>query len=101
MISIYICIFTKQETHNTIAYHPLTDAHPVAEQRLSLWPTALSFISFTLCHMVQNIPLESLDQLSWFHPLSASCATLSPLTGRAIGEAEMSFDSVQPLLRNK
>lgn len=49
-------------------------------------PTAFQAF-FAWCHMVWNIPLVSLGQLSWFCPLPAPCA-LNPLTSRAVQETE-------------
>jgi len=69
-------IYIYKTMCNTVAHHPLTDAKTVSKQQLS-WPTPFIFmvfffvcLFFTWCHKTWNIPLDSLDQLSWFCPLT-------------------------------
>ena len=66
--------YTKQVVHNVIAHHLLTDAQLVPEPR-STPPSQLpQCIYWAWCHMVWNIPLASLGQLSWLCPIPASRA---------------------------
>jgi len=61
---------------NGIAHHQLTDAQTVLMQWQPHQPIPTSFIAE---HMVQNIPLVILGQLSLFCPLSpSSCALSTP-----------------------
>jgi len=69
--------------HKAIAHHPMTDTQPIPKQ-WSLLPVQLpQLIYCAWCHMVWNIPLVSLCQLSWLCPLPASHAPLCFLTGGA------------------
>jgi len=57
-------IFTEEVMHKAIAPHPSTNAQSVIEQ---CWPLAKTH-EFTVSfhdHMVWNIHLASLGQLSW------------------------------------
>lgn len=46
------------------------------------------FVCFAWCHLVWNIPLASVAQLSWFCPHPSPCAPAALLTGRTVQETE-------------
>ena len=70
----------KQVMHNAIAHHLLTNVQPDPEQCLSL-PSAISpqFYCWARCHVVWDIPLVTLGQLSSLCPLPAPGAPPAPL----------------------
>ena len=69
-----------------------TNQHPASSWSAAAPPSQLpQFHSCTWHHMVQDIPLASLGQLSWFCPHTAPCAPPVLLAGRAAGEAETSL----------
>lgn len=66
---IMIKEYTEQVLHNAIAQPPLTDSQGLPEQRSFSLAISPQF-GPEWCHMVWDIPLTSLDQLSWLCPLS-------------------------------
>ena len=76
-------------TDNAVAHHPLTVTQPVPEQCQP--PHQLpQLYSSAGHHLVQDIPLGSLGQLSWLRSLLAP-STPQLLAGRAASEAETSL----------
>lgn len=66
--------YIKQAMHYVIAHHPSAYTQSVPKQ-WSPSPSQLPKLIYSeLHHIVWNIPLISLGQLSWPCPLPASCA---------------------------
>lgn len=60
--------------HNAIADHTPTNVQPVSETEQGQPPSQTFQFYCSACgNMVWNIPLGSLDQVSWFCPLPVSC----------------------------
>lgn len=79
---MHICVFTKQVTHNTIAYHTPTDSHLVPSQCLLPLDQILQFYNSVGQHVFGDDPLASLYYLSCFCPLSAPCIFQAPNLAR-------------------
>lgn len=58
--------------HSAIAHHMPTNTQAVPKPSATLSQLSQFYCS-SQCHMVWNTPLDSLDQLSWFCPIPASC----------------------------
>lgn len=58
--------------HSAIAHHMPTNTQAVPKPSATLSQLSQFYCS-SQCHTVWNTPLDSLDQLSWFCPIPASC----------------------------
>jgi len=70
ILSIMITQYSKKVMHNAVDHHPLTEWCPGTP-----WATSAPMVSspelYCLATWIWNLPLASLDQLSWFCPLPA------------------------------
>lgn len=74
--------FTKQAKHKQLL--STSQAHPAVLTPLNQLPSVSQFSR--QCHVVQKIPMGSLEQLSWSHPLPAphwQCRTSWNILGSA------------------
>jgi len=66
--------YTKRVMHSAVAHHLLANAQPNSKQWSQCLANSPQFIQWAWCHIVWNIHLISLGQLSSLYSLTASCA---------------------------